>query len=155
MARPTIETKLLLAQPTESCQTSSWMSHQPDNISAGTQVVALVEIRGPNKSLVHPRGAVGVVARTPAGDDPKATGEMNSVPQLSTTNHRLAQRQRSDYGLPGRRAKTARQDCGSGEPPPRQSAQATSTAKLRLRAFMKRLKTFCIGQPLSHPLNHY
>ena len=43
------------------------MSHQPDNISAGTQVVALVEIRGPNKSLVHPRGAVGVVTRTPAG----------------------------------------------------------------------------------------
>jgi hypothetical protein len=26
------------------------MSHQPDNIFAGTQVVALVEIRGPNKS---------------------------------------------------------------------------------------------------------
>jgi hypothetical protein len=45
------------------------MSHQPDNISAGTQVVALVEIRGPNKSLVHPRGAVGVVTRTPTGDD--------------------------------------------------------------------------------------
>jgi len=45
------------------------MSHQPDNISAGTQVVALVEIRGPNNSLVHPRGAVGVVTRTPAGDE--------------------------------------------------------------------------------------
>jgi hypothetical protein len=44
------------------------MSHQPDNIFAGTQVVALVEIRGPNKSLVHPRGAVGVVTRTPTGD---------------------------------------------------------------------------------------
>jgi len=45
------------------------MSHQPDNICAGTQVVSLVEIRGPNKSLVHPRGAVGVVTRTPAGDE--------------------------------------------------------------------------------------
>lgn len=45
------------------------MSHQPDNISAGTQVVALVEIRGPNQSLVHPRGAVGVVTRTPTGAD--------------------------------------------------------------------------------------
>ena len=45
------------------------MSHQPDNISAGTQVVALIEIRGPNNSLVHPRGAVGVVTRTPAGDE--------------------------------------------------------------------------------------
>lgn len=44
------------------------MSHQPDNISAGMQVVALVEIRGPSQSLVHPRGAVGVVTRTPTGE---------------------------------------------------------------------------------------
>lgn len=44
------------------------MSHQPDNISAGTQVVSLVEVRGTNNSLVHPRGAVGVVTRTPTGD---------------------------------------------------------------------------------------
>ncbi len=42
------------------------MSRQPDNIFAGTQIVSLVEIRGPNRSLVHPRGAVGVVTRTPA-----------------------------------------------------------------------------------------
>jgi len=42
------------------------MSHQPDNIAAGTQIVSLVEVRGPNGSLVHPRGAVGVVTRTPA-----------------------------------------------------------------------------------------
>ena len=42
------------------------MSHQPDNIFAGTQVVSLVEVRGTNNSLVHPRGAVGVVTRTPA-----------------------------------------------------------------------------------------
>jgi len=42
------------------------MSHQPNNIFAGTQVVALLEVRGPNNSLVHPRGAVGVVTRTPA-----------------------------------------------------------------------------------------
>lgn len=42
------------------------MSHQPSNICAGTQVVALVEVRGTNNSLVHPRGAVGVVTRTPA-----------------------------------------------------------------------------------------
>ena len=42
------------------------MSHQSDNIFAGTQVVSLVEVRGPNHSLVHPRGAVGVVTRTPA-----------------------------------------------------------------------------------------
>src|SRR6266481_5551991 len=44
------------------------MSHQPHNIFAGTQVVSLVEIRGTNYSLVHPRGAVGVVTRTPTGD---------------------------------------------------------------------------------------
>ena len=38
---------------------------------AGTQVVSLVEVRGPNGSLVHPCGAVGVVTRTPAvaGED--------------------------------------------------------------------------------------
>lgn len=45
------------------------MSHQPPNISAGTQVVSLVEVRGTNNSLVHPRGAVGVVTRTPTGDE--------------------------------------------------------------------------------------
>jgi len=45
------------------------MSHQPDNIFAGTQVVSLVEVRGTNNSLVHPRGAVGVVTRTPAGSE--------------------------------------------------------------------------------------
>ena len=42
------------------------MSHQPDNIFAGTQIVSRIEIRGPNQSLVHPRGAVGIVTRTPA-----------------------------------------------------------------------------------------
>jgi len=47
------------------------MSHQPDNIFAGTQVVSLVEVRGTNNSLVHPRGAVGVVTRTPTGDESK------------------------------------------------------------------------------------
>jgi predicted nucleotidyltransferase len=42
------------------------MSHQPDNIFAGTQIVSLIEVRGTNNSLVHPRGAVGVVTRAPA-----------------------------------------------------------------------------------------
>jgi predicted nucleotidyltransferase len=42
------------------------MAHQPNNLSAGTQVVARIEVRGTNNSLVHPRGAVGVVTRTPA-----------------------------------------------------------------------------------------
>ena len=44
------------------------MSHQPDNVFAGTQVVSCVEVRGTNDSLVHPRGAVGVVTRTPSGE---------------------------------------------------------------------------------------
>jgi predicted nucleotidyltransferase len=44
------------------------VSHQPNNVFAGTQVVSLVEVRGTNHSLVHPRGAVGVVTRTPTGD---------------------------------------------------------------------------------------
>lgn len=47
------------------------MSHQPGNISAGTQVVTLVEARGPNGSLVHPRGAVGIVTRTPVAEGEK------------------------------------------------------------------------------------
>jgi uncharacterized protein len=45
------------------------MARQPTNISAGTQAVALVEIRGASHSLVHPRGAVGIVTRTPCGTD--------------------------------------------------------------------------------------
>jgi len=36
-------------------------------ISAGTQVVVTTEARGANAVPVHPRGAVGIVARTPAG----------------------------------------------------------------------------------------
>lgn len=42
------------------------MSLPPANIFAGTQIVSRIEIRGPNNSLVHPRGAVGIVTRTPA-----------------------------------------------------------------------------------------
>src|SRR6185295_18444241 len=45
------------------------MSHQVNNVCAGTQVVSLVEVRGTNNSLVHPRGAVGVVTRTPTGTE--------------------------------------------------------------------------------------
>lgn len=42
------------------------MSALNPNPSAGTQVVSLIEIRGPHHSLVHPRGAVGILTRTPA-----------------------------------------------------------------------------------------
>ena len=48
---------------------ASGMSHQPNNVFAGTQIVSLIEVRGTKNSLVHPRGAVGVVTRTPAGDE--------------------------------------------------------------------------------------
>lgn len=36
-------------------------------VSAGTQVVVTAEARGTNAMPVHLRGAVGIVARTPAG----------------------------------------------------------------------------------------
>lgn len=45
------------------------MADQADNLSAGTQVVSLVEVLGTNNSLVHPRGAVGLVTRTPTGEE--------------------------------------------------------------------------------------
>ena len=41
----------------------------PHTLYTGTQVVALIEVRGTNRSLVHPRGAVGVITRTPAGNE--------------------------------------------------------------------------------------
>src|SRR5881397_1575873 len=44
------------------------MEQENVKLSAGTQVVSLVEIRGTNNSLVHPGGFVGVVTRTPTGD---------------------------------------------------------------------------------------
>jgi hypothetical protein len=44
------------------------MGHQPDNIPAGTQIVSSVAIRGTNGAVVHPRGAVGIITRTPAGE---------------------------------------------------------------------------------------
>jgi len=82
------------------------MSHQVDNIFAGTQVVSLVEVRGTNNSLVHPRGAVGVVARTPIGD----------APQLSASNLQLAQRQRPDYEAASRFLIKARREMANGRP---------------------------------------
>lgn len=45
------------------------MSHQPHNIQAGTQIVTKVSVHGSNHALVHPRGAVGIVTRTPCGGE--------------------------------------------------------------------------------------
>jgi hypothetical protein len=61
--------KTALAKSQSKSNNPVRMADQADNISAGTQVVSLVEVRGTNNSLVHPRGAVGVVTRTPTGED--------------------------------------------------------------------------------------
>lgn len=45
------------------------MTSTPSRIPAGTQVVAQLEVRGTNGAMVHPRGAVGIVVRTPAGTE--------------------------------------------------------------------------------------
>jgi len=47
------------------------MSHQPDNIFAGTQVVSLIEVRGTNHSLVH-RGEAYVIVFFLEAKSPKA-----------------------------------------------------------------------------------
>lgn len=39
------------------------------HVSAGTQVVVSIQARGTNDAPVHPRGAVGIIARTPAGTE--------------------------------------------------------------------------------------
>lgn len=41
----------------------------PPNIPAGTQVVSGLEIRGSQNACVHPRGAVGIITRTPCGHE--------------------------------------------------------------------------------------
>lgn len=45
------------------------MSHQPQNIHAGTQIVTKVGVHGSNHALVHPKGAVGIITRTPCGHE--------------------------------------------------------------------------------------
>src|SRR5216117_1625838 len=79
------------------------MSHQPDNIFAGTQVVSLVEIRGTNNSLVHPRGAVGVVTRTPTGDQDQFLVRFPDGFEASLTRKKLDVLKHFKDGLPGGR----------------------------------------------------
>ncbi len=38
-------------------------------VSAGTQVVSLKEVRGTNGAILHPRGAVGVIVKSPVDND--------------------------------------------------------------------------------------
>lgn len=48
---------------------SSHVSDLPPIIPAGTQVVSRLEIRGSQGACVHPRGAVGIITRTPCGHE--------------------------------------------------------------------------------------
>ena len=77
------------------------MSHQPDNIFAGTQIVSLVEVRGTNNSLVHPRGAVGVVTRTPTGDQKHFLVRFPDGFEASLTHEQLAVLKHFKDRLPG------------------------------------------------------
>jgi uncharacterized protein len=45
--------------------------HHPQNLiySVGTQVVTLVEIPNQNGKVLHPRGSIGVIVRSPADPD--------------------------------------------------------------------------------------
>ena len=79
------------------------MSHQPDNIFAGTQVVSLVEVRGTNNSLVHPRGAVGVVTRTPTGDQEQFLVRFPDGFEASLTRDKLDVLKHFKDRLPGGR----------------------------------------------------
>ncbi len=60
------ETELNVDGGSDASQGADISGDSGQNLSAGTQVVALVEVRGTNHSLIHPRGAVGVITRTPA-----------------------------------------------------------------------------------------
>jgi uncharacterized protein len=64
-----VEAISALALSLAACYPIRNMERGTSELFAGTQVVALVEVRGPSNSLVHPRGAVGVVTRTPAGTE--------------------------------------------------------------------------------------
>ena len=44
----------------------SRITYPPSLLSVGTQVVSLVEVKGPDGKPAHPRGAVGVVVQSPA-----------------------------------------------------------------------------------------
>src|ERR1041385_159375 len=101
------------------------MSHQPNNIFAGTQVVALVEVRGTNNSLVHPRGAVGVVTRTPAGaekhflvrfpDGFEATFTIDQIDILKHFKERFESPKRpAGLPLPEGKGRLARHSLGDG-----------------------------------------
>jgi len=82
------------------------MSHQPDNIFAGTQVVSLVKVRGMNNSLVHPRGAVGVVTRTPTGDQTKFLVRFPDGFEVSLARDKLDVLKHFKDRLPGAETRT-------------------------------------------------
>lgn len=83
------------------------MSHQPGNVFAGTQIVTLVEVRGTNNSLVHPRGAVGVVTRTPTGDQKHFLVRFPDGFEASLTREQLEVLKHFKDRLPGAEAAMA------------------------------------------------
>jgi hypothetical protein len=89
------------------------MSHQPDNIFAGTQIVSLVEVRGTNNSLVHPRGAVGVVTRTPTGDQDQFLVRFPDGFEASLTWEKLEVLKHFKDRLPGAESATGEFDLES------------------------------------------
>ncbi|PWU21625.1 MAG: nucleotidyltransferase [Verrucomicrobia bacterium] len=89
------------------------MSHQANNIYAGTQVVSLVEVRGTNNSLVHPRGAVGVVTRTPTGDQTRFLVRFPDGFEAPLAREQLDVLKHFKDRLPGREAAAAEFDLES------------------------------------------
>src|SRR5438876_5065775 len=77
------------------------MEQENVKLSAGTQVVSLVEIRGTNNSLVHPRGAVGVVTRTPTGDQDQFLVRFSDGFEASLTREKLDVLKHFKDRLPG------------------------------------------------------
>jgi hypothetical protein len=72
----------------------------PGHIFAGTQVISLVEVRGTNNSLVHPRGAVGVVTRTPTDEQSQFLVRFPDGFEASLTREQLDEKQWSRHFPP-------------------------------------------------------
>ena len=89
------------------------MADQADNISAGTQIVSRVEVRGTNHSLVHPRGAVGVVTRTPAREQKHFLVRLPDGFEFSPAEARLLEC--PDYEAANRFLVKARREMAKGD----------------------------------------
>jgi hypothetical protein len=97
------------------------MADQATTISVGTQVVSRVEVRGTNNSLVHPRGAVGLLL-APTGDF--AQGRRNRIPwrkelhpDFGRTRAKTKVAERPDYKAANRFLVKARRRVSNGTCP--------------------------------------